>query len=502
MGKIIKINERKLINYIKNILKEEDNNYYQISTQQYMDLLKRVNNVAHGIPMLPQFRGKRIVVNGNLDLSGRPITSLGNIKINGDLNINHTKIKSLDDVEVTGRKSYWGTPYEEVLRRIAKQKQYDDAEERRQEDVWNVRGTDDEGYMANAAFEYAIQQGLLNGLDDDEKEELKDLEERLSILKDRMDGEEDEETYDELSSEYDELEERSDELKSKQDIYDLVPSGRHYYLHNFESLSEGFTISVGTSDEADRSMRDYFQEWVDHPEHYLSTDHLEYHIDGDSVADDWEDTIREWVYDSPESYSIDRELSKSQEDDIWLLEMEKWVYENEGVRFPIKYPSKEDNGRIFDFMDENEEHEFQYRNESSDPSRSHWVLYKDGVVVSPHQLYDDEDTDDHQDDRESRISDIEYDIQEIKDNPDGDLDESSVEDYVENRKYEISRNPVDFLKDELGYDSKSIAQYVDSDSLLESLIDDSNYGDALNGYDGGYDEIKINGDYYVVMRTE
>jgi hypothetical protein len=35
--------------------------------------------------------------------------------------------------------------------------------------------------------------------------------------------------------------------------------------------------------------------------------------------------------------------------------------------------------------------------------------------VSPHQIYDDEDTDEHQEARDERISDIDYEIEEIKD---------------------------------------------------------------------------------------
>jgi hypothetical protein len=317
-----------------------------------------------------------------------------------------------------------------------------------------------------------------------------------------MEVEDDEDLYDELSEEVDEVQERIDKLSEYVDIYDLVPTGRHYDLHTFESLTEQFTISVGTTDEADESVKDYFQDWIDNPEHYLSEYQLEDHIDGDQVADDWEDTIREWIYASPDSYSVDKELSRDQEDEIWLLEMEMWVYRNEGLRAPIKYPTKEENGRVFNFYDDDTEIEYDYKNESSDPQKSHWVLYKDGVVVSPRQIYDDEDTQEHEDERDSRISDIESEIDNIKDDPDGDLDESSVESSVEDQKYEISRNPVNFLKNEMGFDSSDIIKYVDKDGLLDSLISDIDYGEALNGYDNTYDAITINGTEYVVMRTD
>jgi hypothetical protein len=51
----------------------------------------------------------------------------------------------------------------------------------------------------------------------------------------------------------------------------------------------------------------------------------------------------------------------------------------------------------------------------------------------------------------------------------------------------------------MGYDQKTILNFVDLDGVAEDLYSQGDYGD-LNGYDGSYDEIKIGGDYYVVMR--
>jgi len=41
--------------------------------------------------------------------------------------------------------------------------------------------------------------------------------------------------------------------------------------------------------------------------------------------------------------------------------------------------------------------------------------------------------------------------------------------------------------------------FLDKDRMKDDLIRDADYGE-LNGYDGQYDEIKINGTYYIVMR--
>ena len=489
----------KLIRTLVDIITEQDNpETVYITSEEYMLLLRKVADQAQAIPKLPKYRGKKLVVNGTLNLSGRKkITDLGDISITGNLDVSNTNIKSLDNVSVNGMKRFWDTPYQKTIERRKKQAIINDADERREDDVWNLNNTDTEGYMAHAVFYYAVREGLLKARTEEEEEELKELKRKFSELETQMENEEDEEKYDELSDEANEIEERIDELQGEYtDVYDLNPSGYHYELHEYTSIKEDYRFAVGTEEEADESLEQYYEGLIDDYTSYFSEDFLEDFVDGDSIADDWEMYIREDVEENAdEVYNIPRELSSNQEEEIWLLEMEKWVYENEGIRAPISEPTREE-GDVFDFEDD-EGNRFQYRNTSSEPGRNNWVLYKDGQVVSPHQIYDDENTQEHEDERESRINDIEYEIEEIKDNPDGYHDESAIDDEVENQLYEIRRDPADYLK-ERGYDIKD---YVDKDKLKDYLVRNGEYGE-LNGYDGNYDHIKINGVYYIVMRID
>jgi hypothetical protein len=46
-----------------------------------------------------------------------------------------------------------------------------------------------------------------------------------------------------------------------------------------------------------------------------------------------------------------------------------------------------------------------------------------------------------------------------------------------------------------------IRDFIDTRELLDDLVRNGDYGD-LNGYDGTYDTVDINGTDYVVMRID
>ena len=478
------LTERQLVSYIKRLLKEQEEEV-RISPDEYKDLLKKVAGQAQGILKLPKFRGKRLVVTGDLNLeSDKRITNLGPIKVDGNLNVSYTNIRSLDDVEVTGYARYWETPYARIIAAREHKKKLDAQDELRKENVWDIDNTNQEGEMANAIFMYAMNEGLLTGLDEDDKERADEILRQIKNLEDN------EEYTDEIQEQIDELQDEWDEIMSgKVDVYNLFYDGGHYEMKRFISLEDGLEFAVGTYQMADDSIEQYYEDWLEQPQHYFSDDFMENYIDGDEVAEYFEDGIRENIYDDPEGYGISKELSRSQEEEIWLLEMERWVYENEGVRAPISEPTREESN-IFDFEDAEGER-FQYKREGNN-----WVLYKDGQVIPPHQIYDDEDTQEHEDERESRISDIDYEIEDIKENPDGEPNEDEIENAVENELYDIRRDPVSRLRD-FGYD---LHNFLNKKELLDDLIRDADYGETLNGYDGSYDTIDINGTDYVVMR--
>lgn len=472
----------------------------EFTPEEFKMYLQATNYNFDGLRNIKKFKGKHFIINGSLDLGGLPINGkLYDMTIDGNLDISNTNISRLENISSKYNK-YWNTPYEQHLVFLKKQRDLEYANQMRQENLWNVNDTNLEGEMANAVFKFAVSEGDLNEFSSEDIERLKELRSRIDSLEyERNNLSPDDENWDEKDTElmdliY-ELETEIEELEEdKTDVYDLKSEGSHFFLDTFRSLTNDYLYAVGDEDMVKKSIDSFFEEMIDQPEHYFANNFLEDFIDGDEVANNFEESEREYILENPEYFDIEKELSDEQQEEIWLLEMEKNVYERFGVRSPIHEPTEEYGFTVFDFMD-SEDNRFQYKNENNE-----WFLYMNGKRVQPFQFYEDEDTEEHDNDRERRISDIDYEIEEIKDNPDGELNEESVEDALEDRLDYIRNSPVDFLQN-YGFSGNDYLQYIDRDSLRDHLISSADAGE-LNSYDGTYDEININDTWFTVMRID
>jgi hypothetical protein len=511
MKKVVRINENDLIGLIRNIIIEQDDNveYEDFTPEEYMDLLKSVNYKAQAIPKFPDFRGKKIRVNGNLNLRGlKQISNLGELIVTGDLNVAYTNISTLEGVTVGRGLSYWDTPYAKELERRKQLALRREAEQRREDDEWNPNNPeiDDQGLMANAVFDYMVQQGEIDYLTDSEREDLRNLEKRMEELEERIQNEENPDIIDELDSERNDLEYDIDELKNKDnDVYGLLPEGTHYELSTFRSIHDGTNgdvYAVGTESEADDSIKEYYDEMVNDLNNFDKST-LSYHIDGDDVAEYYEDMIREWVTEDPENYDVSRETSRRQDKEIEELKNKKKSLEIEsylissGARSPLTEEEVE-SLKYFKFTD------YMDNVLIVEWSENKWQIYQNGKKVEL-VTYEDEDEDgEHESDNDSRIEEIEseiediaVEIQDIKDEPDGDLNDDEVEEAVEDRLQQIKDDPISWL-DEMG---DQYENFVDRRSLLDDLVSDSDYG-TISSYNGDYDEVNVNDSTFIVMRIE
>jgi hypothetical protein len=101
---------------------------------------------------------------------------------------------------------------------------------------------------------------------------------------------------------------------------------------------------------------------------------------------------------------------------------------------------------------------------------------------------------------ETKIEGLEEIIQEINDDPQGEYDESSIENEITGRVDEYQNDIFGFI-DHHGYDKDFIMDFIDLDKLTEIVLSSDGYGSMLNSYDGDYDTFNINGTEYYVMRV-
>ena len=172
---------------------------------------------------------------------------------------------------------------------------------------------------------------------------------------------------------------------------------------------------------------------------------MEWHVDGERVADYAEDWFWDDMNDSPEDYldDDDRELSKEAENNI-------------------------------DLLDE--------------------ML---GELQS-----DLEETDDEMEEEEllSKIEELEVEKQDISDDDDNyEYTEEAKDNYVEHRKNEVKDDPVGFLRD-FGME-ESIKDFIDEDDFIEAVIEADGRGHTLASYDGNENEISFDDEWYYIYRT-
>jgi hypothetical protein len=109
-----------------------------------------------------------------------------------------------------------------------------------------------------------------------------------------------------------------------------------------------------------------------------------------------------------------------------------------------------------------------------------------GTPTLKNPKYEDIDWDEMSENISERISDIEYDIVRIKDDPDGDPDEDEVESALEDRLGEIKDDPISILDDYgMSYDN-----FINIKQLKDDLVGDADY-DVISHYDGTYDNYRL-----------
>jgi len=255
---------------IKKIIKEETEEWVDVSPEEYKELLDYVNGDGSIIKRLPDYAGKKIRITGELDLRGKEhVTNIDSIDlVQGNLDIGYTKIPFFDKNKVRGRLDYWGSE----MQRLEKQKIYEERiayqNELREEGAWDVKNDNKESNETEAIFYYLEEGGIVQ-----------EGEDKYFLVNTKYKHYGDSSMYLWLGSK---------NFESEYVVYEGEDNLYEAAKENLESL-------------IDDSGFDAFREHV-----------WENHIDERYVRDYLYEDYNEYVRQSPEDWNINKELTDQQ----------------------------------------------------------------------------------------------------------------------------------------------------------------------------------------------
>ena len=398
--------------FFKNFIIEQDENLVSISPEDYLDLLEDVGGVAERISRLKPYRGKGIVITGDLNLSKYknigPLTGIQ--RVMGRLDISHTNVPNLNGITVDRYISDYGSSMWKVKMQAELNEKLAELDEKRQEGEWDVENEDDDSERTEALYKNLKQNGEVDMVEDEEGNEV------------------------------------------PEDKYYIYPSGRATYGYGkqYEWLGggNGFnpnTYDVYTEDEADDAAKVAVQNMLD---------------------DMGMEAFSEWVYDD-------------------ALDTRSWV------------------GWLQDFYDDivrDDPEGYDIPLELSQQQMRQAQQLQSNIDSLNKRLESEDLPDEKIEEIETKIEGLEEIIKEINDDPQGGYDESAIENEISDRVSEYDNDIQGFIRN-YGYDKNFIMDFIDTDSITNTVVNSDGYGSLLNSYDGDYDTYNINGTEYYVMRV-
>ena len=345
-----------------------------------------------------------------------------------------------------------------------------EAQERRENNEWEL-GPDcpDEGLKAYALLDWLKDTSDVSAITDEDrirrtelKTRLEELEEEKTTLEAQEDSLEGEE-YDnliqrisEIEQEIQDIEEEIGDVEQKIDVYNILPTGRHYDMTSFEVIGlEGREYAVGTESETQSSAEEYVEQMIDDVGYDgFNKNFVENYIDEDEVKQHAEDYYEQDVRDNPEAFfdEDDRTLSKEQNEQIKIFEKKISDMESQ----------KENYENILENLDDEEEIE---------------------------------DLKEKISELESAIEETESEIEDITNDPEGDF----PEDMIELKVQELVNDAVYDVRNYLDNLGLEINDFIDKQSFIEGVVNEDGFG-ILSSWDGVVDDVRIEDETYYVLR--
>jgi hypothetical protein len=458
MKRPFKITEHYFNNLVKRVIKEEEQDeWVKVTPEQYLEIMKYASYNAKGVSMLPQYRGKKIWITGDLDVRNLPIKSLEGVGyVDGNLDISRTGINDISFINVKGRTSDYDSGVDRLRKQKIKQEKLAGAQSRREDNEWSPENGDDTGIRARVVMDYIYSTNtnvIIRTEEDDIR--LKELEKQMESLLEKEKQYDDEgKDLTDIYADIEAVEDEINEINEKMDVYHLIPEESYgfYSMDKFEVVGnddlEGAEYAVGTESEAERSCRDYLEDQFDSPEQYFSESFLENHIDEEEVLDYFRDHYEYDVESNPEVYfnEDDFELSPDQERRKEQLEDEIRQWEEKQENLDSETEDSEEYSTMYDQI-------------------------------------------------QNHIDSLQEEIDEME--PDGEPSQDMIDNKVDEMLYDVRRNLIDYMKDW----GMKIGEYINKEDAIQDIIDSDGYGHILNGYDGDYDTVEMDGETFVVMRV-
>jgi hypothetical protein len=333
------------------------------------------------------------------------------------------------------------------------------AEERRENNEWDLEDTDDIGLKANALFRYLVSIDDLQELTPEIKARIVEAERELAQYQEQYDSQENANEDTDLVANIEALEEELDGYKELADVYFLLPAQYgHYGLSQFENIKDGAEWAVGDESEIEEASREAVENLLDDVGFQgFRGGFVENYVDEDAVESYIRDFFNYDVYENPDVYlgDDDKEISSSQKQEIAKLRQEE-----------IELDSERDN---------------------LDPDE-----------------YPEDYIEQRTTEIEERLLEIQDEIEEINNNPDGDYDEDAIEKAIDNQVYEHSRDLESFVSNFIGTDYFEWIinnNFINKEEFIQGVVEADGYGMCLSSYDGDVNEEVVDGRTYYIIRV-
>ena len=274
-------------NIIKKVLREQSEEWVDITADDYIDLLKYVNGDGRIIRSFPDYKNKKIRIVGDLYLYRADwVSNIDSIDyVEGDLNIENTDISHFDKSKVKGSFRYHQSKMYKIERQKILKQKLEHQEELRQEGAWNVGNDNDISEETEAIYQYLTEIGVPETTEDSETGE-ETTEDKYFLYKENYRHYGNSNMYTWLGG---------DKFESEYVVY---PDNRIQ-----QAAQEALQSLI------DDAGYDAFREWV-----------WENNINEDEVRNFLYNEYEEVVRDSPEDYGVEKLLSSQQEKYIEIYE--------------------------------------------------------------------------------------------------------------------------------------------------------------------------------------